>query len=176
MGEGLATSPLNESRNRLTAINVQPDATYGIKSVTLRFTTDGEIPMIHLMAKTYQEVKKGIERWISVNPRDTFYEKGGVKLRRSPFQGDPDKLHYATTVEGRPMNVQDRWLKEGLVDWAVDVKFIGPLAMVVKPEFREIPNEDEGFKSFDTLPADLKEILTDQVSPEILGTDRKSND
>lgn len=132
--------------------------------------------MVHLAAKAYEEIKKGIERWILVNPRDSFFEKGGIKLRRSPFQGDPDMLHVATMRDGRPINGQDRWLKEGLVDWAVDVKFIGPLAMVIKNEFREIPNEEEGFKSFDALPADLKEILTDQVSPAILGTDRKKDD
>jgi hypothetical protein len=160
----------------LTAINIQPDATYGIKEVSLRFTTDGEIPMAHLMVRAYEEIKRGIERWTLVNPRDTFFEKGGIKLRRSAFQGDPDLLHFATTKEGRPINGQNRWLKEGLVDWAVDIKFIGPLAMVIKNEFREIPNEDEGFKSFDALPADLKEILTDKVSPDILGTDRKDND
>lgn len=132
--------------------------------------------MVHLMARTYEEVKKGIDRWILVNPHDTFYAKGGVKLRRSPFQGDPDKLHEATTKLGMPIRGDERWKKEGLVDWVVDVCFIGPLPMLLRPELRDIPTEQDGFKSFSALQEDLKEILTENVSPTALGTDREQDD
>lgn len=172
----------------MTAINVAPDAVYGKIPVKIRFTVDVEMAekaMQHRMLEATatnnralyryaqeaaqraflkaarEAIKKGVAQWIRVNPKHTLLESEGLRIDPSPFQGDPDKLHDATGG-GRPLNYQDRRLKDGLLDYVATVYFSGPLEWVVKPEYRDVPGPNEGFKDFNDLDDEAKSLIRDK--------------
>ncbi len=147
----------------MVGIKVQPDTTYGLGTVAVRFTVENGVPvhLIPVLAVPY--IKKAIDHFERLGDgyghKYRFRDDIPIRFEYSRLQGDPYDIHIKDVI-----SYEQRLFGQGLVDCVAILTFEQPLLYVHEDPAEQLTTKD-GFLDFDRLPQGLIEAMEKEEEP-----------
>lgn len=143
-------------------IKVNPDTTYGLGVVAIRFTVEAGTPVSMIPVLAYPTLKKAIEQFERLGDGKghhyRFRDDIAIRFEYSRLQADPYTMHINDYINGA-----DRHDIDGMIDCVAYVTFEQPLII---PQEQPLIDEKDGVVPYEKLPDFLKDEDTASTEEE----------